>query len=323
MIEIKNSVYSEKKLMKLFFVTDLHGSELCFRKFISAVKIYEADVAVILGDLSGKMIVPVIKKEDGKYECKFLGEYFLLDGEDKLNEMINRIASIGFYHYITTMEEYERLSKDKAAIDKIFFEEMVKRLRHWIELADEKLKDAKIPIFMAPGNDDPFDIDKVINESKTVVNCDMKKVEFDEYEMVTMSYSNATPWETPRELSEEELEKKIEYLASQISDMSKAIFNLHVPPYGSVLDLAPLLDGKMRQSAGTNVHVGSHAVARAIEKYQPLLGMHGHIHESRGVQKIGRTFICNPGSEYGEGILKGIIINLKGSKIKGYQFTSG
>ncbi|MEM4262545.1 MAG: phosphoesterase, partial [Thermoplasmata archaeon] len=115
--------------MKLFFVTDVHGSELCFRKFISAVKIYGVDVAILLGDLSGKMIVPIIKKEGGKYECKFLGEYFLLENEEKLKGMIDRIASIGFYHYITTMEEYERLSKDKATIDKIFFEEMVKRLK--------------------------------------------------------------------------------------------------------------------------------------------------------------------------------------------------
>jgi Icc-related predicted phosphoesterase len=316
-------VKKEKNRMKLFFVTDVHGSELCFRKFISAVKIYGVDAAVLLRDLSGKMVVPIIKREDGKYECKFLGEYFLLENDNKLNEMINRISSIGFYHYITNMEEYERISKDKETINKIFFEEMVKRLKHWMELADEKLKDVKIPIFMAPGNDDPFDIDKVINDSKTIVNCDMKKVMIDEYEMITMSYSNPTPWETPRELPEEELEKKIESLVSQITDMSRAIFNFHVPPYGSVLDLAPLLDDKMRQSAGTTVHVGSHAVAKAIEKYQPLLGMHGHIHESRGIQKIGKTFICNPGSEYGEGILKGIIIDLKGAKIKGYQFTSG
>jgi len=308
--------------MRLFFVTDVHGSELCFRKFISALDIYKVDVGIVLGDLAGKMVVPIIKRPDGKFECNFLGQYNLLKDEAAVAEIVKKIAAIGFYHYITDLQDAERLSKDKPAVDKIFFDEIVKRLGGWINLADQKLAGKKVRVFMAPGNDDPLDIDNIVNSSKTVVNCDGKKVEFDGYEMVTTSYSNPTPWDTPRECSEEDLAKRIDGLVAQVKDMSKAIFNFHVPPFGTALDLAPLLKD-MRQSAGTLVHVGSKSVAAAITKYQPFLGLHGHIHESKGVQYMGKTFVCNPGSEYGEGLLKGVILTLDGTKMKSYVFTSG
>ncbi len=309
--------------MRLFFVTDVHGSELCFRKFISALDIYNVDVSIILGDLAGKMIIPIIKRPDGMHECNFLGHYFLLKDQAAVDDIVKKIAAIGFYHYLTDLAEAERLSKDKGAVDKIFFDEIQKRLQHWMDLADEKLKGKKAKVFMAPGNDDPLDIDNVIESSKTIVNCDNRKVEFGGYEMITMAYSNKTPWDTPRECSEEELAKRIDALVAQVSDMSRAIFNFHVPPYGSVLDLAPSLSKDMRQAAGVLVHVGSTAVADAIKRHQPFMGLHGHIHESKGAQYIGKTFICNPGSEYGEGLLKGVILTLKDTKVKSYVFTSG
>jgi hypothetical protein len=311
------------QLMRLFFVTDIHGSELCFRKFISALDIYNVDVGIVLGDLAGKMVVPIIRKDDGKHEANFLGENLILKDDQAVQNLLKRTAAIGFYHYFTDQAEAERLSKDKAAVDKIFFDEITKRLQSWVALADEKLKGKRQKVYMAPGNDDPLEIDRVIEGSSTIVNCDNKKVEFDGYEMITMAYSNPTPWDTPRECSEEELGKRIDALATQIKDMRRAIFNFHVPPYGTALDLAPHLSKEMRQAAGVLVHVGSKAVAESITKYQPMLGLHGHIHESKAVQSMGRTFICNPGSEYGEGLLKGIILTLKDDKVKSHVFTSG
>jgi hypothetical protein len=71
------------------------------------------------------------------------------------------------------------------------------------------------------------------------------------------------------------------------------------------------------------ISVGSKAVRAAIEKYQPLVGLHGHIHESRSAQKIGRTTCINPGSEYGEGILRGCLVTFAEGVIEGFQMTSG
>jgi Icc-related predicted phosphoesterase len=69
--------------------------------------------------------------------------------------------------------------------------------------------------------------------------------------------------------------------------------------------------------------VGSTAVRDAIERYQPALSLHGHIHEARGVHWLGRTLALNPGSEYAEGTMKGAIVNLEPTRVKGYLLISG
>ncbi|MEM3571666.1 MAG: hypothetical protein QW589_07055, partial [Candidatus Bathyarchaeia archaeon] len=149
----------------------------------------------------------------------------------------------------------------------------------------------------------------------------------EEHEMISTGYANITPWHCPRDIPEEELEKKIEEMVTKIENMSTAIFCFHVPPYGTKLDQAPKLDEKL-QIVIEGGHVvmtsaGSVAVRKAIEKYQPLLGLHGHIHESRAFDKIGRTMCFNPGSEYGEGIFHGALINLDKDKVKGYMLMTG
>lgn len=190
-------------------------------------------------------------------------------------------------------------------------------------LADERLKDTSYKVYMAPGNDDYFEIDKIIEDSSAIVNCNNKNVMLGDHEMVTFCYANPTPWNTPREKPDEELEPMLEELVGKVQDKSNAIFNFHAPPFGFGLDLAPELDENLTQAADRKIHVGSKAVAKMIEKYQPLLGLHGHIHESRGVQKIHKTTIINPGSEYSEGILKGVVIMLEKGKVKDYIFTNG
>jgi Icc-related predicted phosphoesterase len=200
---------------------------------------------------------------------------------------------------------------------------MLKRLQEWIALADERLASVGYKVYMAPGNDDYFEVDKIIEDSKVIVNCNNKNVMVGDHEMITFSWTNPTPWNTPREKPDEELEPMLEELVAKVGDKSNAIFNFHAPPYGSSLDLAPELDEKLTQAAERKIHVGSKAVAKMIEKYQPLIGLHGHIHESRGAQKIKRTLTINPGSEYSEGILKGAVVVLDKGKVKDYVFTSG
>lgn len=308
--------------IKLFFVTDLHGSELCFRKFISAVSIYEADVAIALGDLAGKMVVPVFDEGNGTFDCNFLGQDIHLNSKTELDNQLNKINAIGFYPYITDKKEAEHLHAHQDEVMHIFHRLINERLKHWIELADEKLKDSPAKIFMAPGNDDPMEMDAILEASKVMQSASMKNLDVLGYEMITIAHTSPTPWDTPREWNEDEMARNIDKLASTIKNMEKAIFNFHDPPYGTMLDYAPKLKD-MRQSAGEVEHVGSKAVAEKIKQYQPFLGLHGHIHESRAAQKIGRTFCVNPGSEYGEGILRGVLLTLADTKMKSYVFTSG
>jgi Icc-related predicted phosphoesterase len=308
--------------IRLFFVTDLHGSELCFRKFISAISIYNADVAIVLGDLAGKMVVPVFDNGNGTYDVSFLAQDIHLNNKTELDMQLAKINNIGFYPYMTDKKEADHLRSNQNEVMTIFHRLINERVQHWVELADEKLKDSTAKMFIAPGNDDPMEMDAILEGSKVMTSAAMKNLDVLGYEMITIAHTSPTPWDTPREWSEEEMAKNIDKLAGTIKNMERAIFNFHDPPHGTMLDYAPKLKD-MRQSAGETEHVGSTAVAEAIKKYQPFLGLHGHIHESRAAQKIGRTFCVNPGSEYGEGILRGVLLTLADTKMKSYVFTSG
>ncbi|MHA1838924.1 MAG: metallophosphoesterase family protein [Candidatus Ranarchaeia archaeon] len=321
----------KKDLTKIFFAADVHGSNLTFRKFISAGKFYKVDVAILGGDLTGKMIVPIIDQQDGTYKAIFLGRTIINKSKQQLEHTIETISNSGFYPFIGTLDEIEEINADKEKKDELFLRLQIERMEEWIKLAEKHLKNSDIKYFMSPGNDDPVIIDEILDKtgSEILINPDEKVVYIDDiHEMITYGWSNPTPWKTPREASEEKLAIEIDKLASKVKDIENCIFNIHVPPFDSGLDTAPLLDENLvpKPDVGGNpkmVPVGSTAVRNAIEKYQPLLGLHGHIHESKGALYMGRTLIVNPGSEYGEGVLRGIVITLQNKKVKNYYFTSG
>lgn len=327
--------------LKLFFATDIHGSTFVFKKFLNALKIYDVDVGILMGDLSGKMIVPILKLPNETYKCSFLGQEITAKTNDELKKMEETIAITGNYYVHLTPEEFEELKAegktikgriDEVAlgislggekIEKLFIRLITERLNEWMKLAEERLRGTKIKLYMAPGNDDILQVNEVLDNSKSVVNLDGRKLFINDHEIITLSWSNPTPWKTPRETTEEELAKMIDSLASQIESMESAIFNFHVPPYGTHLDQAPKLTKDLKPSISETISVGSKAVLEAIKRYQPLLGLHGHIHESRGLERIGRTLCINPGSEYTEGILRGAIITLEKNKVSSFLFTSG
>jgi Icc-related predicted phosphoesterase len=311
------------KSIRIFFVSDIHGSNTCYRKFLNALKIYDVDVGILLGDLTGKVLIPLVTKPLGGWETTLMGHYTPVETQEELDKLKKTIEMMGYYWVEQTPDEFRGYKADPNKVNELFKQLMLKRLQEWITLADERLKGTNYKIYMAPGNDDHFEVDKVIEDSEVIVNCNNKNVMVSDHEMITFCWANPTPWNTPREKPDEELEPMLEELIGTVKDKPNAIFNFHVPPYGYALDLAPELTKDLIQAADRKIHVGSHAVAKMIQKYQPLLGLHGHIHESRGAQKLKRTLIINPGSEYSEGILKGAVIVLEKGKVKDYIFTSG
>lgn len=314
---------------RIFYTTDLHGSEKVFIKFLNAAKMYKANVVIMGGDMTGKMIVPIVKLDENSYKSKLLGTEVVAKNREELDKLEFNIRYNGFYPYYTEPAEMEELNKDPAKVDVLFSKVMVDTLKRWLEIAEQRLKDLDAKVYMTPGNDDSFAIDDVLNSSSKIMNPEGKLVMIDNnHEMISSGYSNPTPWDSPREASEEEMEKKIEDMASQVKDMKNCIFNFHCPPYDSGLDVAPKLgkDLKPVVVAGTGVEmvpVGSTTIRKVIEKYQPLMGLHGHIHEARGEAKIGRTVCYNPGSEYAEGVLRGIIVNIDEKSVKSRLFVSG
>lgn len=313
--------------MKLFYASDVHGSDVCFRKFLNAAKVYKADVIVLGGDLTGKALVPIVRSGES-YRAEVFGKTWVAKGAAELEKVAEAIRSNGFYTVVMEEDEYEKLSKEPALVDELFTKLMVETLREWVKLAEEKLRGSGVRAYIMPGNDDRWAVDEALEGSEVVVNPDERVVEIEGgLKLVSLGTSNPTPWKTPRELTEEELYSKLRKLVEEASESAATVLNVHVPPYGTPIDLAPALDEEFRvMRKGGEVemhHVGSRAVRRIIEEYQPLVSLHGHIHESKGVVKIGRTLSFNPGSDYSSGALRGVLLALERGKVKSYMFTYG
>jgi uncharacterized protein len=313
----------------LFFATDLHGSETCFRKFVAAARFYGADLLVLGGDLTGKLVVPLVSAPGGRWRAWVHGRERLLD-EAGAAELERQARVAGSYTRRMDPDEHRRLESDPGAVEELFAELMAETLRRWLRHADEKLDGSQVRILTAPGNDDPWMVDDVLREHEggRVVLAEGEIVEVAPgHELVTTGWTNKTPWNTPREYPEEAIAERLDTLAAGLADPATALFNLHVPPFDSRLDTAPLLgqDLKVKTSMGGEVTapVGSTAVREAIERHQPLLSLHGHIHESGGAVRLGRTLAINAGSEYGEGVLRGVLVTVGGGKVLRYQATTG
>lgn len=312
--------------MKLFFATDVHGSDICWKKFISAGKFYEASVLILGGDMTGKAIVPIIAQGNDKFKVTLLEQESILDGKEEVDKMVLTIQNRGYYPYITNSEEVSEISSTPGKSDELFLVQVLKTLERWMDYADQKLEGTGIRCYVCPGNDDVFEIDPVISASKSVRSVEGEVIELDEHhEMISSGWSNPTPWHTHREEPEEALLSRIEAVISKAKNPSNAVFNLHPPPYGSGLDEAPELTKDLRLTyAGRSlVPVGSKSVLAVLDKYQPLLGLHGHIHEGKGTRKYKKTLCINPGSMYEQGMLHGAIVELKPQKVGNYVLTTG
>ncbi|MFZ1997165.1 MAG: hypothetical protein WAU75_23825 [Solirubrobacteraceae bacterium] len=309
---------------RLYYASDIHGSDVLWRKFLSAASAYNVSVLVMGGDLTGKVVVPLVAHGD---EChvELFGESHVVSGDD-IEEMEHRIRANGMYPHRMTPAEVARVDGLPETEKEAWFADVMRAtFGEWLALADERLEPAT-RCFVMPGNDDPEGVDRAIEEAVKIEPCDDRVVEFAGHTMISLGYANRTPFDSPRELDEEELLRRISHLADAAGDMERCIFNLHVPPYDSSLDTAPALTEDleviMSGSAPKMIPVGSTAVREAIERYQPLLALHGHVHESAGATRIGRTLCINPGSDYHTGRISGCLIQLRPDRVV-HQFVAG
>jgi Icc-related predicted phosphoesterase len=304
----------------------VHGSEVLWRKFINAGKFYEAGVLVMGGDIAGKAVVPIIEREGGYSVQRVAGDRLVT--ADELPGVESRIRDLGLYPHRMQAGEMAGLETDTAAMAAVFMKAMLDGFERWLDLAAQRLKGTGITLFVMIGNDDEPALREVLESSAYAIDSEDQVVDVgDGYQMVSCGWSNPTPWNSPRELPEEELGKKMEAMVLKLDDPATSIFNFHVPPYGTQLDRAPSLDRTLKPIVrGGQVlmeSVGSKEVRRLIERYQPAVTLHGHIHEARGAVKLGRSVCINPGSVYSEGALHGVLIELARGKSPKYQLTSG
>lgn len=316
-----------KGSLRLYYASDIHGTEVLWRKFLHAPRVYEAPVIVMGGDVTGKAVIPLVEASDGVVTAELFGQPERAATPEERAELEHRIRSNGMYPHLMSAEEVRRVAALSVDEREVWFAEvMLVTFDRWLALAEERLEDPSIRCFVMPGNDDPPGVDAAIERATRVEACDERIVDLGDYSMISLGYSNITPFDSPRELEEDELYRRVEGLAAQVEDVRHCIFNLHVPPYDSLLDSAPQLDAELRVVATAGqpnmIPVGSTAVRELIERFQPVVALHGHVHESRGAARIGRTLCINPGSDYHTGRISGVLVHLKNDHAD-YQFVVG
>jgi uncharacterized protein len=312
--------------LRIFFATDIHGSEVCWRKFLNAGSFHKADVLIMGGDMTGKAMVP-ITGSNGTWRVTLREQETVLNGEDDVAAMEKRIADRGYYPIRVSPDEMAAWQADATLVDARFKQEMLAQVGRWMALADERLAGKRIRCIVSPANDDIFEIDPIIAAAKLVELGESNLIDLDGFALVSTGWANPTPWNTFRELPEPELRERIDGLVAAVPDRRRAIFNFHAPPYASNLDNAPKIDADMKYVSGGQalIPVGSQAIRDAILEYNPVLSLHGHIHEGRGAVKLGKTLAVNPGSTYEDGVLQAAIVDLdaKRAEVKRYLLING
>ncbi len=301
--------------MRIFFCSDLHASRKCWKKFLNSAAFYGADVIIVGGDITGKFVVPLLEGPNRTRTATFLGVDRTVATPEEATKLRTWIADAGQYAVDMTPEEYAWYEGDQSRIDELFRSLVLERVREWVAEADEKFAGSEVRVFVSAANDDFLEVDEVLASSQVIEDPNGRVIDLDDgFQLLGMGWGNPTPWACPRDISEEELAARIDAVATTARDPARTIFSLHVPPLGSGLDLAPKLDDYLRPRLNASgvemISVGSTATRDAVERYQPLIGLHGHIHESKGIRKLAGVTIANPGSEYGEGVLDGLIVDL-------------
>ena len=324
---------SEGEPTRIFYACDIHGSEPTYRKFLNAAKFYEVDALVFGGDLMGKLLIPIVREADGTYRASLQGQNHHIRGDEEMERFKRTLQTLGFYWQEMDPDEYRTYEGQQDRIDTLFDVLAKERLADWVALAEERLEGTGVRAYLCGGNDDTDEVLTALDESPRdrVVNAENRVVPIDdEHVLVTVGYSTPTPWQTPRERTDPEIAEVIEKVVAEVPDPSRAVFNFHCPPLDSSLDTCLKLDASVwpptpviENRQPIYYGAGSQAVTDALRRYQPTVGLHGHIHESRGMNRYGRTPAFNPGSEYGEGVLRGLIVAIRGGEVVGQQFTSG
>jgi len=316
------------KPTRIFFVADLHGSAICWRKFINAARVYRADVLLVGGDIAAKTLTPILE-ENGAWTAVVEGQRRTASSLPELEQLENSLRDAATVPFRTSRPEWEELSAAPGRLDAVFEQRALTELRRWLDWARGRLGRDPVRLLLGLGNDDLTSMESVIDADPLAELTDHEILRIDDHhELLTLAYSNPTPWQTHRELSEEEIARHIDRAVTRLEHPASAIFNLHVPPYGTPLDLAPRLDAALTKVMAPGgepemVHVGSTAVRAALERHHPLLGLHGHIHESRGTTTFGRTLSMNCGSAYTEGALLGALVDLSAGAVRSAVLTSG
>lgn len=317
--------------LTIFHVADIHGSDVCFRKWMNAGRFYGADVLVIGGDLTGKILLPIYQRGPNEgWTATWQGRQVVLETRREVDELVTTARATGAYGYVTTQDEIAEIRASPDLERAVFTRLKLEALGSWVRLADERLADQRVRALVMAGNDDPPEIDEVLAASTALEDVGGRVVELAAgITMASVGESTPTPWHTPREMPDADLGSKVMETVASMPAGGTSIWNLHMPPRKTGIDEAAVLDADLRvQYTGSGEPkmqpVGSESIRDLIERTQPTLALHGHIHEGRGRYRLGRTVGANPGSQYQDGVLMGVLVRVSPtSGIRDLAFIAG
>lgn len=323
----------------VFFATDLHGSDACFRKLLSLlgrkVKLKKQPDAIVLG---GDFICPslpqrpdvlvhVVKVSDGTYETRYRGQSVVLRNEPELRTFCQTLAATGSYFNVCTTDELYELSEHPKKFNALLLRLQFERARTWVELADRKFGNLHRSIFVTPGHNDPPGIEEVFKASRVFVYCDEQVLQIGGgITLLSVGHSIYTSRHGYREQPEDVLHDTLWSLAEQVPDMGRCAVHTHCPPYGTALDLGYEVDPTTGEahldiSGAKQQHVGSQAVREFILHFKPLLGLHGFVHPVFAYSRLGTTICFNPGTEYYVPRLRGAYLVLDNGRLTSWSLT--
>jgi Icc-related predicted phosphoesterase len=312
-------------MTKIFFATDVHGSELCFQKFLRAADFYNADLLFFGGDYSSKDVL--LFSQDATTVLEYRGTVIKKKFE-RQSEVLEYISlSRGSGVSVEEVDQNTINDPDNTKINQAYERALRKKLESWVEMAKVSYGKYGIPIFVIPGNDDlqftdeyfqqpPF---QFVHRKHVLLDCGVN--------VLGWGGSNRTPWNTAREYDETDILQQLNEAVRYPLAGTASILFAHPPPYNSGLDLAPEVGEnfqlKLTLGSPHKAPIGSRAVRQFVEAHQPMVGLFGHVHEGRGYHKIGNTTCINPGSMYYTGRLVGCLVTIEEGRVKNFQFTEG
>src|SRR3954462_7756307 len=199
------------KRLKLYFATDIHGSEKCFRKFLNAAAAYGPDVMVLGGDIAGKAVQAIDDLGDGPFRTTFRGTTYEIGDAEELARVERLISDLGYYPWRAQPGELDRRVAD-GSVDQVLDQLMMKRLDGWMALAEERLRPRGTPVYWMLGNDDPPFLAEVLERAPWGTHAEGCVLDIGGYSLVSWGYSNRTPWDSYREEPEDELTRHYEEL---------------------------------------------------------------------------------------------------------------
>lgn len=178
-----------------------------------------------------------------KYVVNIFGDVKAVDGKD-LDKVIRELRGGrgGYYPFVTDKAGYEELASNRDRVRETFVKLMINALEEDLSKVVARYREAGVKLLIMPGNDDYPEIADYVKKqaSDVLIPIDEDVVEINGYYFLGFGYSTPTPWNTPREVSEEELRARVERLIRGIdqSRLNKLIMVIHDPPYNTLIDQA-------------------------------------------------------------------------------------